>query len=166
MASLVGNSPPPPQEPKWYSTTLQSAGPNPTQIQVDYQIKAMGGGRDGFELGESASPVWLNVNRADLGPNDKVRAVWIDNVGKSYGTAPTVYQQDLQYAGNGRFTVELPDVSLAELPRGGPDGRLFEPNNPTLALVIDGDWLTDPVSQSHNFTPQMAKSAQDAGLPG
>jgi hypothetical protein len=110
---------------------------------------------EGSEWRYVASPAWLNVQRSDLGPSDHVRAVWIDNsqfVGQTYSQN----QVDLSYAGNGRFTAQLPDT-VEYL--GDESGGL--PTSQQLAIVVDGDWLTDPVSGSHNFNLQLSSAPRD-----
>ena len=135
----------------WFHATLQSAESSPAQISVDFQAYSTHT-PDFSEVDTFANNIWVNVQRQDLGADDKLRAVWITDLGIDGGGAK-VQQQDLTYAGEGRFTAPLNDTDIAH---GTNDGYTWG-SHQQVAIVANGDWLTDPVSGSHNFTMYMDK---------
>ena len=147
----------------WRHNTLRSAEPTPANISLDYQYKR---GAQSPNLGSTVvtDPLWLNVQRPDLGPNDKVHAVWLEGDRYRMGSPNMrgrVSEVELAYAGNGRFTAELPDTVAYSGAAGGAESQHVQ----QLALQVDGDWLTDPVNQTHNFNVNLTPSPDVINSP-
>jgi len=98
-----------------------------------------------------AAPVWVNVEGRNLG---NVRVVLMN-----YYVTPgpvmlhDTQQMDLQYAGGIRFSGQFQKVLMSE----GTymyGGNLYRQE---LAVVADGKWLRDPVSNTSNFKFQLVR---------
>ncbi len=129
-----------------------------TNIRVDY---VMTDKQTDSEYTRSASPVWLNVKRADLTSAHGVR-VWVGDEGYSsdegysaaaeYGSffpGPDA-QLDLYRSEDAtRFTGQLPgSLAISEYAEGDDQATIHAHQ---FAVVIDGAWQTDPISGTHNF---------------
>ena len=93
----------------WAHETFATGGEQPARVALDFRTSFdPAAGRPN----EFASPLWLNVERPDLGANSHVHAIWQtrdQGVGGEFVEEPPV---QLEYAGGGRFTLQLPDAEL------------------------------------------------------
>lgn len=121
----------------WCHQRLQST--DGTKISIDFQVESLTGQK-------VANPLWINVERPNLGSSNSVHVVLIERL-KSYGRPEhegRVIETDLQWSSSdGRFTGKVADLLV---------------NSTSLAIVgheiafrIDNDWLKDPVSGNSNF---------------
>jgi hypothetical protein len=132
-----------------------------TDIRVDYQIQSKGGTSTNPELVRTASPVWVNVQRDDLGDAHGAH-VWIgDEAYTEPGGYDTAVMWNLFQIGpdrqldlhrsedKSRFTGEVANgLTLSNYFEG--DDQATEHAH-QVAVVIDDTWQTDPVSGNHNF---------------
>ncbi len=140
----------------WKHVQLKSA--NDVFISVDYQIisGAIGSGLRG-PIGEIAQSIWVNLYSSAFKRSDKVRVVLInhtsvDVLGRVIKD-PQVFQVPLKYVGDQHFTAQLPDlVSYVSAQRGWAEGA----NQQELAVLVNDDWLKDPVSGESNFKFQLS----------
>ena len=95
-----------------------------------------------------AAPLWLNVIVPNANGREQIRAV-VTNVGfYDFGSNPRIAnsnQVDLAYAGNGRFTAQLPNMDIDM--NGYGSRALFKQR---IALVINGNWIPMNNSGSHD----------------
>jgi hypothetical protein len=106
-----------------------------TTINVDYQVNGPYGRGSYYQL----SHVWVNVSNNKVNSNAKVRAVLIHK-----NQSATTYQLDLQSAGSGRFSGSLnADQSIT--------GNTYDQTSDEIAVVVNGQWLKDPISRNNNF---------------
>lgn len=127
----------------WKHVSLVAA--DGTRITVDYSVLDLGGS-------VIATPVWVNVEGANAG---KVRVVLMNYYFFPNGSLKLrdTQQIDLKYAGGSRFTGELQKVLLSE----GTymyGGNLFRQE---LAVMVNGQWLRDPISNTNNFKFQLVR---------
>lgn len=66
----------------------------------------------------SANPVWVNIRRADLSPQDRVHIMVINYAqtryrGEMRGTSHEIFEQDLNYVEPGHFAGQLPSFQVA-----------------------------------------------------
>jgi len=133
---------------EWKHAQLVSA--EGVAIDVDYTVKS-----DTFNgcykctLFTRSDALWINVTAPNLSEGDKVRAVLV-NKGK-FATASDVIhfetkEIDLTYAGNGRFTADAGSLRIWGSGYAGAETFTLE-----VALVVNGTWLKDPMSQTNNF---------------
>jgi hypothetical protein len=132
---------------------MSTAGTNPASISLDDQLQRHQMGPNN-QIQDFANPLWLNVTQSNLGPSDTVHAVWMQGVESNNGQVQMngpATQADLTYAGNGRFTVQLPKT-LVE------DANLDRSNAfpvQQLELAIDGQWQTNPASGQPTFNVRL-----------
>jgi hypothetical protein len=129
-----------------------------TNIRVDYQLVEKA---SASEVSWTASPVWLNVSASRFDGSEHPR-VWIGDSGyvnkEGYALAKQFHaltpfpdtQLDLaasedRHRATGQVAGELRVSDYAV----GDDE--VEVHAHEFAVVIDGEWQTDPVSGSHNF---------------
>lgn len=131
---------------------------NGTSIQVDYQSGEWHD-RTGM-YGQTARPVWVNVVLPEGSDcNVSVRAV-LNNISHSAveyydGKIQDAFTLDLQYAGRAgascRFSAQVPSgVTLSSIGRGR-DMDFTQ----TIAVVVRGSWLVDPISGTGDFSFKM-----------
>lgn len=117
----------------WRHANLKAA--DGTEINVDYNV---------FRAGDGllADPIWVNVSNPAFCGGERARVVLINSslAGQSTQTL------DLEYAGQGRFTARAGRVWIIQ-----PEANFSQ----EIAVVVDGKWLTDPVSGSNNFKFRM-----------
>ncbi len=131
-----------------------------TTIRVDYQITSSTSGNGALFL-QTATPVWINVQRDDLGDASGVH-VWIgdqtypskegyDAASQFHSFLPgpqanlDLYRSD----DDTRFTGQLATGLEASNYTEGDDEAWYDTYQ--FAIVIDDAWQTDPVSGGHNF---------------
>src|SRR5262249_23551480 len=129
-----------------------------TKINVDYQRVTT---ETNEKIVGTAKPVWVNVQRGDLGSAHSAH-VWIGDEIYSFKTGYNLSvkynlfdigpdrQLDLHRSEDStRFTGEVKDgLTASEYFNGDDDGAEHAHQ---FAIVIDDVWQTDPVSGSHNF---------------
>jgi hypothetical protein len=134
----------------WKSIKLQST--EGIQVLVDYQVRD---DRQPEEESSVANSIWLNVSSLgnSLSASDQVSAVL--NSYLSFNTFSTDvafisgHTVTLNYAGNGRFTAQAPDMTVFSMSDDGAGGPYIS----TLSLVINGQWQTNPWPlESGHFT--------------
>ncbi len=115
-----------------------------TRITVDYSVLDLAGS-------VIAAPVWVNVEGGKLG---NVRVVLMNYyVTQGPVMLHDTQQIDLKYSGGVRFTGQFQKVLMSE----GTymyGGNLYRQE---LAVVADGKWLRDPVSNTSNFKFQLVR---------
>jgi len=146
----------------WSHLTFQSV--EGTSIRVDYQIASSTQGSGALYV-QTATPLWINVQRDDLDSANGVH-VWIGD--QSYASK-LGYDESAQYfdlhdgpdhnidlyrsEDPTRFTGQLADGLEASNYTEGDDEAWYDAYQ--FAIVIDDQWQTDPISGTHNF---LAKS--------
>lgn len=117
----------------WRHANLKAA--DGTEINVDYNV---------FRAGDAimADPLWVNVKNPAFSGGEKVRVVLINSTVLTQSTQTL----DLEHAGQGRFTARAGRVWIMQTEASF---------NQEIAVVVDGKWLTDPVSGSNNFKFRM-----------
>lgn len=129
----------------WKHVQLTAA--DGTSITVDYLVQDLAGS-------VIAAPVWVNVSGRNFNNVGNVRVLLINY----YLTSGPIQledtqQLDLKYSGGYRFTGQLQKVLMSE----GTymyGGNIFRQE---LAVVVDGKWLRDPVSNTSNFKFQLVR---------
>lgn len=126
-------------------------------ITLDYTYE-----RDAFDgcykctFYDRTSNLWINVTADWLSNSDRVRVVLL-NKSYPFWSAGEYFnletrEIDLSFAEDGRFTASISALKLFGSGYGGKE--IFELE---LAVVINGVWLLDPISQSHNFRVSMPR---------
>lgn len=127
----------------WRHVSLKAT--DGTEIKVDYNMVGNGG------LLEAAA-IWINVSNPAFRGDEKIGAALM-NYSADNPMFPTVMQTqkvDLKYV-DGKFTGQ------AAVPVLVSEGSMGHQYRQELAIVVNGNWLTDPVSKQHNFKFKMAK---------
>lgn len=119
-----------------------------TGITVDYSVQDLTGS-------VIAAPVWINVSGGNFNNVGNVRVVLMNYYFFPNGPVKLhdTQQLDLKYSGGPRFTGQFQKVLMSE----GTymyGGNIFRQE---LAVVVDGKWLRDPVSNTNNFKFQLVR---------
>jgi hypothetical protein len=146
----------------WHHANLLSR--QGSTIHVDFEPVSKDANSNKPQNTTTAKNVWVNVERPGLSPTDKVSVV-LRNIDEFVGNSNSGYMRyaseqmltvDLNYAEDGRFTGQLPDLKIAGYGYGGIDYcRQF------VATVINGDWQDDPVhpgADVHDFLVELANT--------
>lgn len=136
----------------WFHTRLQST--SAAKINLDFEKRSFVTNSNKPSRVTEADNVWANVSRKDLKKTDQVRLVITtesefvgnSNSGNAHSTSSNTQIVDLKYAGKHRFTAELADLLLREDGYGGQTKT-----RQRVAVVINGEWQTDPVGATHDF---------------
>ncbi len=133
----------------WHHRVMRSD--EGVQISIDYQIRQSSQtGCLQCQIPILAAPLWINVKGHDLDEQDQVRVVLINQYYNPYSAGGPIregeYIQDMVFAEPGRFTAQLQDLAIFS--SGFQGAWYFEQE---VAVVINGSWLTDSASGSHNF---------------
>lgn len=134
----------------WNHRTLYSAAG--TQIKIDFNIEVEEfSGCYKCNLDTRAKNLWVNIIDTDLTSNDQVRIIFLNKEYSSYRNPGEFYLQtielDLEFAENGRFTGPLGSLTIYSSGYGGTFHYAQE-----IAIVINGEWLLDPISNTNNFS--------------
>ena len=127
-------------------------------IRVDYQIASS---QVGDQYLETATPLWINVQRASLEAANGVH-VWIGDESwiSKEGYDNSAKYNELQVNADAsldlyrsddatRFTGQLANGLAASNFTNGDDEAWYHAHQ--FAIVIDNEWQTDPISGTHNF---------------
>ena len=138
----------PGQSPKWKHVVFQAA--DKTGINIDYAIANYSAvPQDNDDMIIYADPVWISVSNPAYTGSEKIRVTIMD---------PTGWQQvdiDLEYveAADGKRFVGRSGQRITLI------ARYLDIQYPKkvkeLAIAVNGNWLTDPVSGSHSFKFRM-----------
>lgn len=123
---------------------------------VDYQLKSSvpagdvwhGGTPQGpSSYNNEADPLWVNIQRANLGPSDRV-FVQIITYGKycyrgDCGDKQQISERHLQYAQLGRFSGQMQPVTLGYQLNDGYALSNFQPSRYELVIWINGALYKD-----------------------
>ncbi len=116
-----------------------------TNVQIDYQLHGPYDHAGYYQV----TPLWINVRRSGLGSSDQAQAVIVNNYA---GQNPVTSTGDLTLAEPGRLTGEIDGVTFwPSMFVSGASGLQEAYQGTGAALVIDGNWLSDPISGTHNF---------------
>ena len=146
----------------WCHTEFHSV--EGSDIRVDYQVQSTTTSDAQPWIIRTASPVWVNVQRADLDQAGGAH-VWIGDEGY---TEPGGYDVAVEYnlfqigaaaqldlyrsEDATRFTGQVDGgLKVSEYYEGDDQA---ESHAHQFAVVIDNTWQTDPISGSHNFVAQ------------
>jgi len=127
----------------WKNIRLQAA--DGTRLAIDYSPLSLGS-----EIIEA--PLWVTVAAPRFNGSEKVRAVlmtYYDSANIAANTLKDTQNIDLKFNGQA-FQAEGQRVQLSESHLGY--GYNFRQE---IAVVVDGQWLTDPANGSHNFKFKM-----------
>lgn len=127
----------------WKNIRLQAA--DGTRLTIDYSPLSLGG-----EI--IAAPLWVTVAAPRFSGSEKVRAVlmtYYDSSNMAANTLKETQTLDLKFNGQA-FQAEGRRVQLSESHIGY--GYNFRQE---IAVVVDGQWLTDPANGTHNFKFKM-----------
>lgn len=127
-------------EGKWKYINLQAK--DGTKVDVQYHVAAQA------DTSAVAEPVWITVTNPAFTGKEKISVVLINHYSGPHSGGESALNIALKYWG-GKFIA--------------PAGRVVLKDNTAyyrqeIAVVVDGNWLTDPVSQSHNFKFTMGDS--------
>lgn len=125
----------------WCHVFLRST--SQTDIKIDYQILFEAGGRRGYA---AVAKPWIHVSNSHFKWTADVSVViQTDNI--NFGrTDQQIFK--LSYEGGNSFGNEVPNSIVIK--NGG--GEKTPTRYFVLSVVIDGDWQTDPISGTHEFT--------------
>ncbi len=115
-----------------------------TGIKIDFNAVSIGNRI-------MATPVWINVSNSALKGGENVTAVLInyyDNSNQIESTQNIV----LKYAGDGKFTAQADRIEVLQRSHNGSIYFCRQ----EIAVVVDGNWLVDPVTGVHNFKFNMS----------
>jgi hypothetical protein len=103
-----------------------------------------------------AAPVWINVQRAGLGPNDRVRVMIINRLtkgerGQRWDGGQEVYEAELAYAENGRFSGTFADLLLQRQHSDGYYSVFTLETRQELVFWINGVLYKDPSGANFSF---------------
>lgn len=137
---------------EWKHVNLQSS--DGTKIAIDYQAQQEAfSGCYKCTIDTKTTAAWINVSAPNLGANDTVHAVVLNfRLGNHSYAQPEVvelndYHIDLHWDENAqKFTATLPALSIYRT--GYPGTWKFRQE---IAIVVNGQWLNDPMSNTHNF---------------
>jgi hypothetical protein len=127
-------------EATWRKANLRSE--DGTEITVSYVPLDLGGET-------VAAPAWVIVSSPRLRGTEKIRAVimtYYDLPSVGGSTLTDTQTLDLKYSPYGSFSAQAQKLSMFGV------GFSFRQE---IAVVVDGRWLVDPVSGSHNFKFKM-----------
>ncbi len=143
-----------------------------TEIRLEYELQRFVSNSNKPSSVDYAQPVQFTVKRGrELGPSDQVRVVLINReyftgyCGLSSYNRDPHYVIDLNYHGGmeafvGTFESARLILNGAEVPLRREDQRVQVRANgycynlvtaPELAVVVNGQWQTDPINGTHNF---------------
>jgi hypothetical protein len=150
----------------WHHTGLRAE--DGTTIALDYQIKFENHSSNKPDLVWYLQPLWFNVAGENVHADSDVRVVFMNRTylkgqcGVPDRVSETGYQVDLEPEPEGHFSGEL--VSTGTLLGGAtaiswqrpiaheaPYCSTIYNDGSTVSVVVDGTWLTDPVTHSNNF---------------
>lgn len=125
----------------WKNITLKAA--DGTRIVLDYAPSF-------YDGNATAQPLRVTVSDPRFNGSEHVRAVVMTYYTNSYmaGKLKDTRQLDLPYNGQA-FQAKTEGVSIMETLHTGYGYNCDFRQE--IAIVVDGQWLTDPVSGSHNF---------------
>lgn len=127
---------------------------NQTQIQTDYLLKPGYYSREHLE-GLAAEDVWVHVSNPEWTGQEKVQLIFVEG--------PSSQAIDLNYnPQEKRFSSRVLRNFAVMVKRYGPFAG--DPQLPDfihhygyeIAVVVNGHWLKDPISQSSNFVLNFA----------
>lgn len=127
----------------WKNIRLQAA--DGTRLVIDYAPLSLGG-----EI--IAAPLWVTVANPRLNGSENVRAIimtFYDSSNVAANTLKDTQTIDLKFNGQA-FQAQGQRVQLSESHLGY--GYNFRQE---IAVVVDGQWLADPVNGTHNFKFKM-----------
>ncbi len=127
----------------WKNIRLQAA--DGTRLTIDYSPLSLGS-----EI--IAAPLWISVAASRFNGSEKVRVVlmtFYDSANIAANTLKDTQNIDLKFNGQA-FQAEGQRVQLSESHIGY--GYNFRQE---IAVVVNGQWLTDPANGSHNFKFKM-----------
>ncbi len=130
-------------DPGWKNIRLQAA--DGTRLSIDYSPLSLGS-----EI--IAAPLWVSVAAPRFSGSEKVRAVimtYYDSSNIAANTLKDTQNIDLKFNGQA-FQAEGQRVQLSESHIGY--GYNFRQE---IAVVVNGQWLTDPANGTHNFKFKM-----------
>lgn len=145
----------------WKHARLVSA--EKIEISVDFISKFYNTSSNKPSSSTYASPIYFNITDRNLDSQDKVQVVLINHYKSEsrYGnyaySAQKEYIIDLSYAEGGQFTAQFSsdnDYTNEESTRLQIAGFSYSSAIyfwQEIAVVINGQWLTDPVGRTHNF---------------
>lgn len=150
------------KDKNWHYCHLQSE--DGAEISIDSQISPFSwrypepySARTTTNRDVTAQKIWFNLSNNKFTGNERVKVVFIkkymDRAWRYYGydwiLQESVSQIQLHpVPGEQKFTGSLENVFLTPLI---DFTYVYEPNWQEIAIEVDGKWLKDPISQTHNF---------------
>jgi hypothetical protein len=140
-----------------------------TSVAVDFQLKFEDYSSNKPHTVYFVQPLWFNVAGPSVSDDSQIRVVFTNRVvyDGSCGSGDRVderaYQLDLELEPEGHFAGELDSQGtllgtttpitgfLRPIAKNMPYCTTGISEGSSLAVVIDGAWLTDPINGSHNF---------------
>lgn len=123
----------------WKSVRLQAA--DGTRVTVDYSRLSLGGTM-------AANPLWVTVSNARYTGGEKVRVALMTFYKATASSADSLKETK-------EFSLEFNGTAFQAK---GPEAMIYEGHHAwthhfrqEIAVSVDGKWLVDPVSGSHNF---------------
>jgi hypothetical protein len=129
-----------------------SASDGTTTVHFDYEVEQTVTSRDLIDYANKATPAWLNVSSGKFTGKESAQAVAIALVANmeepSYLSWSATVQVPLSWNGS-NFTGQIADgLPLYNYVEGEDVIAVYAYQ---FSVVVDGTWLTDPVSGTHNF---------------
>jgi hypothetical protein len=128
----------------WKHARLQSA--EGVRISIDYQISVTHPSES--ETLVQATPAWINVTFPGACPSATRTVVssFLGDPGELLSEVSSEQIDLILQRGDCRFSAELGKLTVAQ---GNESGGINLAQK--VSIVADGNWLTDPVSNSHDF---------------
>ncbi len=147
----------------WSHAILRSDNSIPADISVDFERSDCTTNSDKPADISTATDIYVNVSRPGLKPTDTVRVVlanYADFKGNSNSQLPPSTSTnasitvDLAYQPDGHFSAKLSqDFLLNSNSYGG-----ITTTRQDIAVVIDGEWQTDPAQPQQKTDPSVLKN--------
>lgn len=139
----------------WQHLKLASSAQH--QISIDAFVESV----EANQGTAIAGPLWINLSHHSFNGSERVRAILLNHAYLAYyprpnGPTPGIttlakdQEFDLTWCGD-HFAGKAPETFFVKYRGYGYVNQFFQ----ELAIVVNGEWLKDPVSQSSNFLFQL-----------